>query len=62
MSWFDWMLIGAIIWVIYWAKQMSSLKEEASPDNETLADELSQLDARVAKQRIRLRMLKKGEL
>lgn len=63
MSWPDLLLIGGIVWVICWAKQWSSLiKEEASPDTETLADELARLDARVAKQRDRLRQLKNGRL
>jgi predicted nuclease with TOPRIM domain len=61
MSWLDLLLIGGIIGLIYWARQLPSLKEEeASPDNETLADELSRLDARVAKQRDRLRQLHNG--
>lgn len=63
MIWADAILAGGILLSLCMAKHAATaLKEEATPDNDTLADELEQLDERLARQRARLRELRRGHL
>jgi predicted Holliday junction resolvase-like endonuclease len=62
MSWLDVILIVEAILLVYMAKEMNALKEQVVSENHTLADDLSRLNARVAKQRDRMLQLTNGRL